>query len=376
MSELQDSNQKSNKVRLKESAEGIQAFYEKLIYKVPGTTKYAQLLIASVGLTVVSYGIHLCLSLNTVDSIFDDYSFLLSIMHGFCLFVLTYATWRIKRYAVELTDLVSVEYFQNEVYLETSIKFLKRNVGGFGLVPWGLFFAILNLFVGFLFGPYYNTASLILSIHIQHFLIGFLCGMAVGGIYAILVMTHRTSLLKLRLNFYHPDKCCGTSSIGNLLFTFALITLAMAVLVSSYISLSWDHNRFVPVKEFVYWFWVAWPYLLSVIVFGFPILKIHSKLKRYKEQEHFALRKKLRSVDQKLIDLDYQNEKAMEEAEKLIAYSEKLKGIDETIDAASSWPYTKGQTGTFFSIFPVTTIASTEVSEYINDALTNAGIGS
>lgn len=336
--------------------ENVKTFYEKAIDIIPVKGNHLKLAIASFFLIVTTFGINLILSFVCNENIFDDYSYLLSIMHGVCLFTVVKGTTKLKRFGKELKMITKDQ--SNQYLSKTFINIIKKHLNNYKLLPWGIFFGVLNTLIGRLFGSYHNHLLTSFYLDFQHLLIGFLAGTAIGGIYTILVMVDKLSKSELKLNFYHPDKCCGTSSIGNLLFFFAMITLIMGLFISNYIQLSWSIKNFNLFQIFVFDFWIAWPFIASTLVFLFPVVTIFTKVKKYKTKELLLIRKKIEQINNKIILINPEKEDSMKRIESLLLYSEKLKSIDEIIENTNSWPYSKIQYRTFFSTLPITAFAN------------------
>ena len=109
---------------------------------------------------------------------------------------------------------------------------LKDTLSDRNFVFVGAFFGTLNCVLGYSFGLPYSNGPAIISILFGYFLVGFVSGMGVLGIFGVFVaMSVFARELKPSLDFTSPDNCGGTQFIGEALVVFSSVTLIAGVCV-------------------------------------------------------------------------------------------------------------------------------------------------
>jgi len=206
-------------------------------------------------------------------------------------------------------------------------------------IQYGLFFAMANCFMANRFGVPQEEFShpqyfgYITTLYFGYFLAGFVCGMAVLGIFAV-----AKSLLKFGLNarrtldFTSPDNCGGTLFVGNALLIFASVTLVVGLLISTYIlKTDWGDNY--GIAEELKMFWIIFPYFMSFFVFVVPALTLNKSLVSYKRQEDRLLGSKLEKL---MYQIDNGSNISNDDLVKKYEFNQKLR---VKLHQMRTWPY-------------------------------------
>lgn len=154
------------------------------------------------------------------------------------------------------------------------------------LVRAGLLFGTANCGMALAFGiPPYTPGAGVLTYYLGVFLVGFICGMAVRGIVAVLTIVGDFARKpRPRLDYASPDGCGGLLFIGKALVKFSSVTLLVGVLIALYI-LKAPWTREAVWAEALKQFWVAFPFIASVGVLLVPTEEIHKLLQAYRSSE-------------------------------------------------------------------------------------------
>lgn len=272
------------------------------------------------------------------ENAFKDFSFLIGLMVTIIMFLML---WAIKRLRIFLVKIYSITNLDVEDYIEYYCKKFITYYNGWKLVPWGVFFGVVNMSLGFMYGIWYTQLELIIFISLQYFYVGFVAGMAVGGVYTIIsIIYHLSHEYKLNLNFLASDKCGGTLEIGKILFTFSIGLFIGGLTIGSYIFVSpWTNSENFLIKMLIY-FWISFPFLISIAVFVLPVIKLGSILKAYKENESYKINYKLGLIHNQLLELDIKfNEKSKNELLFLQDHLDQLLKFGEVINKMHILPY-------------------------------------
>jgi hypothetical protein len=158
----------------------------------------------------------------------------------------------------------------------------------------GLTFGVLNCIFGYWFGlPYLKTPTVV-TILIGYFVAGFVCGMAVCGIYGVFEPIKAFSAqARTSFDFTEPDNCGGTGFLGDALIVFGSVTLIVGVMISIYvIKTDWQRDnsfRVVALKSV----WIVFPYLCSLWALIGPAIPINDQLRAYKTEQDADLKRQL-----------------------------------------------------------------------------------
>jgi len=290
------------------------------------------------GLVVVLFFFLLHFGIATAynHSVFKDFSFMVSLMIGFCLHLVLLATSDLKTFVINLIELSGNEL---DEYREKFV-FILNDISNYKLLKYGLFFGVFNASLGIFFGHWYKEIPLILSLVIQHFVIGLVCGLAVGGIVIVFKLIAKVSKEHLNLEFFNPDHCAGTLIIGKLLFRFSMYTLLMGIVIALYIHSSpWLYKGIDPIVDFMIMLWMFFPFIAAILVFIFPVLKIHRVLLDYKFQEHEKVRYKLKELSNEIIHYKETGENDFFKYSLFKNKFDHYKMIDDYIAKINVWPY-------------------------------------
>jgi hypothetical protein len=156
------------------------------------------------------------------------------------------------------------------------------------------------------------------------------------GIYGVVVAISSFSRdLKSTLDITSPDNCGGTQFIGEALVVFSSVTLIAGVMISIYIvEAHWSGTPADWVVALRY-FWIAFPYVMSLTVLFAPAIPLHIELRRYKLEQENIFRKRLAAIRQSLENpqLDAINRKELRED------YEFDQGARRELHQMRSWPY-------------------------------------
>jgi len=222
----------------------------------------------------------------------------------------------------------------------------------------GSFFGILNCIVGYSFGLPYSNHSEIATILIGFFLAGFISGMAVLGIYGVYVtITGFSKAAALSFDFTEPDNCGGTLFIGDRLVAFSSVTLIVGVMISFYINRTpWTGVEtwwFITLK----YFWIAFPYIMSLVVLIVPAVPLHNELLRYKVEQESLLKSRLTGIRRSLTD----HQPDVAQRKELRDDYEFARSVRSDLHKMQTWPFGIGARLTYLVIFITNLITSKNI---------------
>ena len=224
------------------------------------------------------------------SGIFKDWSWFLGVLISTVMLCLYIATATLHAL---LSRMALYSAHGNRAYHDR----LKDALSDRNFVIAGAFFGALNCVLGYCFGLPYSHGSAIASILLGYFLVGFVGGMGVLGIYGVFVAISVFSReLKPALDFTSPDNCGGTRFIGDALVVFSSVTLIAGVMISIYIietHWSGDHGQGIVALRY---FWIVFPYIMSLIILLAPAIPLHLALRRYKLEQEDAFRSRLAAI--------------------------------------------------------------------------------
>lgn len=269
-------------------------FYERLARYAPVRVLGKVTVSALLGLvvSVVHYAI-------IKDQMFDDWSWFLGLLIGTAMLCLYYATYTLNHLIPRL------QLHMDKSIAEVFTKPLKSILSDRNFCIAGFVFGVLNSGLGFLFGPPYskNEQGALVSILAGYFLAGFVCGMAVFGIFGV-VRASRDAFAgdKRKFDYAEPDHCGGTKFMGDAFMVFGGVTLIVGVMISVYIlQTKWEHNDETWVR-FIQAFWIVFPYGASLYVLLGPAGALHRSLNRYKIRQEIVIQDRLLSIRDDLDD--------------------------------------------------------------------------
>lgn len=256
------------------------SFYEKIIIKSKLHYFYWSILILGIFLAA-----HFNLSYSYDISMISDYSWFLCLMTSYIFLLVIFATRRLRYYFIDLYRVFNIDYTS-----PTYFELLRKALGKKYLLLSGSFFGLLNAVFGHTFGIWYKELLPQIIFILHYFLVGFICGVAIVGIIAVIISIN--SLVKEKniiLNLFSNDRCFGTSVIGNELLLYSLISLSAGLFISFYIYQSPWNNKNSGIIQFITYFWIAFPHLAAVTVLFFPVYKLHTVIRDYKYKIRFLL---------------------------------------------------------------------------------------
>lgn len=229
------------------------------------------------------------------NDIFKDWSWFLSVLISAAMLCLYYATHTLRHIFPEMD--MHLRSDSNEIYMTP----LNRILSNRNFILAGLFFGILNCGLGSWFGLPYDKRLAVLTILSGYFLAGFVCGMAVFGIYGASVSISAFSRkVKSSLDFTSPDCCGGTLFLGEALVIFSSVTLIVGVMISVYIlKTDWTGSDTWWIKSLKY-FWIAFPYVMSLAALIAPAFSINRALSEYKMEQKVATQERLTEIRNRL----------------------------------------------------------------------------
>lgn len=289
------------------------------------------------------------------NMIFADWSWFLGLLIGammLCLYVATFT----------LHALLSRMATYSEQGSRACQDCLKHILSDRNYVVAGAFFGVLNCVLGYSFGLPYTNAPEVLSILFGYFLVGFVGGMGVLGIYGVFVAISAFSQdLKSVIDITSPDNCGGTQFIGEALVVFSSVTLIAGVMISiCIVETHWSGTPAGWVVALRY-FWLAFPYVMSLIILFAPAVPLHIELRSYKLEQENIFRKRLASIRQSLEkpQLDGINRKELRDD------YEFGQGARRELHQMRLWPYGISASSKYIVILIANSIATFTLSGWL-----------
>jgi hypothetical protein len=228
--------------------------------------------------------------ITTRAAVFRDLSWMVGLLISLATLLFYYAT-------SALIDLIA----ETELRISAGLRYLYMRRLTFWLsdpkfLLAGTFFGFLNCTMGYLFGLQYRTLPSLLTIFWGYFVVGFVCGMAAYGLSGVIGFMRGFVTANPTLDYREPDRCGGTSFLGEALVKFSLVNLIMGVLISFYIVYAPWTNRNHTIVRIFGWAWIGFPFLISLVHLLGPGTVIHRLLRKYKKQEQRTLLARLRQT--------------------------------------------------------------------------------
>ena len=300
-------------------------FYERLIPRFPGYIPGRVLVSVLPGLAFL--GLHYASAGNKA---FQDWSWFLAVLISAAMLCLYYATHTLRTLLPEMN--LRLRPAGEGVYMAP----LTRILSDRNFVLAGLFFGLLNCAIGISFGLPYSEAPARATILIGYFLAGLVCGMGAFGIYGICVSIGAFSRNATRsFDFTAPDRCGGTQFLGDALVIFALVTLIVGVMISVYIvETKWTGGNawWIVALEF---FWIGFPYVMSLIALVAPAVPINQALRAYKIEQEVLLQDSLSEIRRKLEE-NHSNPAKLKDLREDYKFEQ---GVREDLHRMRTWPY-------------------------------------
>lgn len=307
-------------------------FYERGVARLP--SRLLGELVVSILLGGAFFGAHY---LSVGREVLNDWSWLLGVLISMAMLCLFYATDTLRSIVPEMTSRLQAD----DEGVHSVV--LRHCLSDTNFVMAGVFFGILNCGVGLLLGlprpaGAIRVAPLAgITILSGYFVAGFVCGMAVLGISGMsLSIRAFAQKAKPTFDFTSPDRCGGTQFLGEALVIFGSVTLVVGVLISAYLVLApWYTSDEVTWVRWLKYFWIGFPYVMSIVALLAPAIPIHVGLREYKMEQDLLLHDRLMEISARLGDtsLDAAAHKELRED------YEFQRAVREQLYRMRTWPY-------------------------------------
>jgi hypothetical protein len=285
--------------------------------------------------------------------IFADWSWLLALLIAAAMLCLYYATHTLHGLLPEMSLVLrkgGEAADRDAVFMEPIDRLLSDN----RFVVAGLVFGLFNCLVGVGLGAPCEGARDCATLFFGFFLAGFVCGMAVLGIYGVTVaLTEFGRNAKSGLDYSAPDRCGGVQFIGEGLVVFSSVTLIGGVLISLYIlNVPWtrDRNWLVNVLE---WFWIAFPFLMSLVILMAPAVPLNEALRQYKVEQEARLQEELTRIAASL-----KSEAEPAKRKELRDQAAEYQTVRKDLHTMGTWPHGISANLKYLGVFAANMLAS------------------
>lgn len=287
--------------------------------------------------------------LSVRNTLFNDWSWFLGVLITVALLSLFYATYTFQNLLQKMDRRTSPE--KRDLYMSKT----KRILSDRNFLIIGVLFGFINAGMGISFGLPYSTALEIGTILGGYWIAGFVCGMAIWGIYgASATIAAYSRSAKSSFDFTSLDKCGGTRFIGEALVVFSSVTLIVGVMISIYIvKTSWAYQEelWVTLSRF---FWIAFPYGWALIALIAPVVPLSRALREYQVDEEFLIKKELKRIKKCLAD----ENSTVQQGKELREEYEFQQTIRAKLYQMRTWPFSLSMNVRYTSIFMANIIAS------------------
>jgi hypothetical protein len=277
----------------------------------------------------------------------NDWSWFLGVLITTAMLCLYYATHALETMFPEMNTRLGPN--GADVYMSP----LKKTLSDAKFIVAGIFFGSLNCGIGYLFGLPYLKYPGFVTILIGYFLAGFVCGMAVWGIYGVFAPIKAYSInARPSFDFSSPDRCGGTGFLGDALIVFSSVTLIAGVMISIYIlKTDWgrDHTWWGMLMEGI---WIIFPYVGSLIVLIAPAVPINQELREYKLEQEVNLKEHLIEIRRRL-----ESESAYDVRKDLREDHEFQQNRRKDLHAMRTWPFGLGANLKYLSVVATNLVA-------------------
>ncbi len=338
-----------------ENKKTLDVFYDKFLGK-RGIPVFLKL-----GICILLGAIFLFIHYFSAPNFFQYNSIFLAAIIAGAMLSLYYATHELKLVIPEMDKRISPKSTaeeSTEVVDEFNTMLSTRN-----FLYCGMGFAVTNCILGTLFGipqsdysevPGYKAYEL--TLYFGFFLSGFVCGMAVLGIFSVSRVFNRYgSRLKNSIDFTAPDQCGGTLFVGNSLMIFGSITLVVGMLITIYI-LRTEWSKEGPLAQYLRTLWILFPYAMSLMALLAPAISLNKTLIKYKRGQEAKLRAELHEI-KRLID-----QPGEPVPSELYERYEFVKGLREQVHNMRTWPYGITANMQFLGVVIVNTYAVSQAA--------------
>jgi ribosomal protein S15P/S13E len=332
-------------------------FYERITLRFPGYIVGKILISILLGLTFLAAHY-----VSIGNNVFEDWSWFLSALISTAMLCLYYATYTLRTMLPEMNMRLGSD--GDKVYMDP----LKCVLSDRNFVLVGLLFGLLNCGLGYCFGPPNFEGLAVITIFSGYLLAGFVCGMAVFGIYGVSVSINAfSSKTRRSFDFTSPDRCGGTLFLGEALVVFSSVTLIVGVMISVYIlKAHWTNDNVWWITSLKF-FWIAFPYVMSLVAMIAPAVPINKELREYKMEQEAILQDRLTEIRKHLEGNQLDASKRRELREDY----EFQTNLRENLHRMRTWPYGLSANLKYLAVFIVNLFTSIEsasawVKEYFS----------
>lgn len=292
---------------------------------------------------------HLLLALHYRADIWEDRSCFLGPMISLYLFCGISVTLRFREFMSNFFSLVKIDFADYKSHLFPKIV---DDLSDRHFICYGIAVGALSALLGLMYGHWYPALPLSISLAVQHFAMGFIAGVGIGGILTLIkFIRHVEDNYEMHLDYFSPDSCAGTFVIGKLVFYMSFFSLIMGVAIPYYVLFSPWTNRGIPYIDIPIKVFVSLPFVYSLVVFIYPVLNLHAKLVQYKKREHLRIRNRLSVLAQKIYTLDFSSQNTDGVPKIIIECYNKLEDIEKTLLRMNTWPYPLKYRSTYLLAF-------------------------
>jgi hypothetical protein len=323
-------------------------FYERWAAQAPGY------LIGELGVALSLGGGFLALRAWAVGAaIFADWSWLLALLIAAAMLCLSYATHTLHGLLPEMSLVLRKgggEANRDAVFMAP----IERLLSDRRFIVTGVGFGVFNCAVGAALGAPCERPFDCATLFFGFFLAGFVCGMAVQGICGVTVaLTEFGRHAKAGLDYSAPDRCGGVQFVGEGLVVFSSVGLIGGVLISLYIlNVPWTHDRFWLVNM-LEWFWIAFPFLLSLVILMAPAVPLNEALRQYKVEQEARLQEELARISASL-----KSEAEPLRRKELRDQAAEYQAVRKDLHTMGTWPHGISANLKYLGIFLANMLAS------------------
>jgi len=231
---------------------------------------------------------------NSYKSMIEDKSIILVLIIVVAFMSLYYATYVLKSLLRQMYNLMESE--KANVFFQYYMRILRDK----NFIFCGILFAVINTFIGIFLGVEAPYGSLLYITFLWgFFLAGFICGMGVLGIYAVLKLIHNyTKSEHLNLDFRAPDNAGGLQFIGNAILKFSLVIILTGILIAGYILFApWSHGGLL--QSLVKNSWILFPFIMAITITFSPIHDLSKVLIAFKNEKEAELSLAIKELEKK-----------------------------------------------------------------------------
>lgn len=322
-------------------------FYEKIsdVIRLPVVGK----LFVSILLACLFLVPHFCVlagNASDVSKVLPRWDWMLGVIIFFAMITLYYATY-IFRNLFLLLDVLWQPHEDHRDY----IAYINNILSDHTFLTVAYAFGLANFMVGLWLGLPESIGGALerISLCWGYFLTGFVCGLPAGGIYGVIkVIVYLSREGTFELDYTSPDGCGGVRFLGDAIIKFSAVTLMVGVLISIYIiNANWEREH-VFLVNFLMWAWIAFPYILSLLIVIVPSVGINQLLRQYKFQKDRELKGHLEELFNRMSSLG--NEKSHQISE-LKEQHEHINALRTKLYQMRTWPFGLSENYKYGAIF-------------------------